>query len=118
MNKRDKIILHKIIDESAVLARMLEGVNESEFLLSDEKMRAACMTLINIGELVKNLSDAFRLRYQQIPWKDMAGLRDVTAHGYFTLRMPDIWIFASGELPAYMKYIKEILENEAGLNDD
>jgi uncharacterized protein with HEPN domain len=111
MNKRDKIILHKIIGESAVLARILEGVDESVFLVSDEKMRAACMTLVNIGELVKNLTDAFRQCYQQIPWKDIAGLRDVTVHGYFTLRMPDIWIFATEELPLYTKFMEEILSN-------
>ena len=69
------------------------------------------MTLINIGELTKHLDDDFRKRHEQIPWKDLAGLRDVTAHGYFTLRMSDIWISASTELPVYAKQIRDILEN-------
>jgi len=74
-------------------------------------MRAVCTTLINIGELVKNLTDDFRNTNKQIPWKDLAGLRDVTAHGYFTLRMPDIWIYASQELPPYIMIIKQTLDN-------
>ena len=68
------------------------------------------MTLINIGELVKKLTNDFRQHWQQIPWKEIAGLRDVTAHGYFTLRMPDIWIFVSTELPVYIEAIRKILE--------
>ena len=112
MNRRDRIILQKIVEEATVLAKMLKDEDESVFLASDEKMRATCMTLINIGELVKNLTDDFRLQNQQIPWKDLAGLRDVTAHGYFTLRMPDIWIFASTELPVYGESIRKILDAE------
>jgi uncharacterized protein with HEPN domain len=109
MNKRDRIILQKIVEEAAVLTQMLDSVDESAFLTNEEKMRATCMTLINIGELVKNLTDDFRKSHQHIPWKDMAGLRDVTAHGYFTLRMPDIWIFVAKELPTHIESIKNAL---------
>jgi uncharacterized protein with HEPN domain len=42
----------------------------------------------------------------------MAGLRDVAAHGYFTLRMPDVWIYAANEMPIYIEQIKEILDDE------
>ena len=112
MNQRDRVILRKIVEEATVLAKMLDGVDESIFLANDEKMRATCMTLINIGELVKNLTDGFRRHYQQIPWKEIAGLRDVTAHGYFTLRMPDVWIFASTELPVCVESIRKILDDE------
>ena len=75
-------------------------------------MRATCMTLINIGELIKILTNDFRESYKQIPWKAMAGLRDVAAHGYFILKMPDIWIFAAVELPVYAAQIRKILEYE------
>jgi len=39
----------------------------------------------------------------------MAGLRDVAAHGYFTLRMSDIWIYAFIELPKYTACINQML---------
>jgi uncharacterized protein with HEPN domain len=110
MNKRDKIILKKIVDEATTLEQMLQGIDETIFLSNEEKMRAVCMTLINIGELVKNLNNEFRQEYNQVPWKNIAGLRDVAAHGYFTLKMPDIWIYASMELPMYAAQIKGILE--------
>ena len=69
------------------------------------------MTLINIGELVKNLTEDVRRNSPQVPWKNIAGLRDVAAHGYFTLRMDDIWIYATKELPICSKQIEKILQN-------
>ena len=110
MKERDRIVLLKIVKEAAAVAQMLHGIDEAAFLANDEKMRATCMTLINIGELIKILTNDFRESYKQIPWKDMAGLRDVAAHGYFTLRMPDIWVFAATELPVYATQIRKILE--------
>ena len=112
MKKRDRVILAKIIEESSAISRMLTNIDEIAFLANDEKMRAVCMTLINIGELVKNLNDDFRLNHNKIPWKEIAGLRDVAAHGYFALRMPDIWVYASAEIPVFKTEIEEILANE------
>jgi len=109
VTKRDISILTKIINEATAVSTMLSGIDEQGFLSNDEKMRATCMTLINIGELIKNLDFEFRQKHTNIPWKDMAGLRDVAAHGYFTLKMNDIWIYASEEIPVILEDIKEIL---------
>ena len=112
MNNRDRKILIKLVEETVALSRMLQEIDEASFLINDEKMRATCMTLINIGELIKSLDNDFRESYKQIPWKKMAGFRDVAAHGYFTLRMSDVWIYASVELPLYSSQIRKILSNE------
>ena len=111
MTKRETSILTKIIEEATTVSNMLLGIDEQGFLSNDEKMRATCMTLINIGELIKNLDFEFRQKHPNIPWKDMAGLRDVAAHGYFALRMNDIWIYASEEIPVISDSIKAILND-------
>jgi uncharacterized protein with HEPN domain len=112
MKSRNKSILQKILSEVEALDEMTSDADMQSFLFDDKLMRATCMTLINIGELVKHLSDEFRLAHNVIPWKDMAGLRDVTAHGYFTLRMEDIWVYASEELPGQAIIIRRILDGE------
>ena len=112
MTKRDISILSKIIEEATAISNMLLGIDEQSFLANDEKMRATCMTLINIGELIKNLDTEFRQKHSDIPWKDMAGFRDVAAHGYFALRMNDVWIYASEEIPVISDNIKAILNED------
>ncbi len=49
------------------------------------------MTVINIGELIKNLSDDVRINYPHIPWKSIAGFRGIAAHKYQTLRVGDVY---------------------------
>jgi len=105
---RNLTILNKIIVEAETVAKILKGLDDVSFLSNDEKMRAVCMTLINIGELIKNLDDNFREVHKQIPWRQMAGFRDIAAHGYFTLRMEDVWKYASIELPTFLVDIKDI----------
>jgi uncharacterized protein with HEPN domain len=56
MKDRDKIILVKITEEAGVVAKLLHGIDEAVFLSNDEKIRAVCMTLVNIGELCWSLS--------------------------------------------------------------
>ena len=72
-------------------------------------MRAVGMTVINIGELVKNLSDETRLAFPHIPWKAIAGFRDVAAHKYQTLRMEDVYETVVTDYPTLKQQIEQIL---------
>ena len=67
------------------------------------------MTVINIGELVKNLTDETRFAYPHIPWKAIAGFSDVAAHKYQTLRMEDVYETVVTDFPSLKEQIEEIL---------
>jgi len=109
MSRKHAIILNKIIDEADVVSQIISNMDEKSFLSNEEKKRAVCMTLINIGELVKNIDDSFRSVNDHIPWREMAGLRDIAANRYQTLRMDDVWEYASIELPKHLMKIKGIV---------
>lgn len=70
---------------------MMKGKSLEEFENDEMLKRAVCMTVINIGELVKNVSDETRKNNRQIPWKAAAGFRDIAAHKYQTLKMRDVY---------------------------
>lgn len=53
MNNRDEIILHKVLTEINVIEEMISDFDLNSFSESEKTKRAVCMTLINIGELVK-----------------------------------------------------------------
>ena len=74
--------------------------------------RAVSMTIINIGELIKNVTEDTRKKYKEINWKDAAGMRDITAHRYQTLRMEDVYNSAIIDFPQMKEQLKSILENE------
>ena len=103
MNERDRQILIRLRGEVRLVSQMLDGFELQAFLADERTKRAVCMTLINIGELVKNLSDEFRMAHNHIPWRAISGLRDITAHKYQTLRMEDVWLTATRDIPQLKK---------------
>ena len=109
MDRRDRILLRKIYDEANVIAYLIDGFSCETFVNDEKTKRAVCMTLINIGELVKLVSDEIRKNNSAIPWRSIAGLRDVAAHGYMTLHMEDIWETVSVDVPALKQQVGEIL---------
>ena len=62
-------------------------MNLEDFLDDGKTKRACCMALVNIGDLVKNLTDKFKESYNNIPWKAIAGMIDITSHKYKTLKI-------------------------------
>ena len=110
MKTSDKRILIKVVEEINVIEQAISQYTVEDFL-KDEIIKRACgMALINIGELVKNLSTEIRQTNTDIPWKAMTGMRDVTAHKYQTLNMLDVWRTIEEDIPQVKKQILKIIE--------
>ena len=112
MLHRDHIALKKISDELVVALEFIDNVALEDFLENELLKHAAGMAAINIGELVKNLSMDFRAEHDYIPWKQISGFRDITAHKYGTLDMSYVYNTITRDFPLLKTQIQEILENE------
>lgn len=77
--KKIETILRHIKHDALEIQDFIKGLNETEFINNPLVRKAVCMSLINIGELVKSLPDEFRENNPEIPWKRIAGLQDLTA---------------------------------------
>lgn len=109
MQRKDIVILKKVLSEIEICFEMI-GTSSLEAFLADEKLkRATAMTVINIGELVKNISDETRIAYKQVPWKQIAGMRDIAAHKYQTLRMEDVYQTVKVDFPDLKNQLSSIL---------
>lgn len=112
MQRSDRIILQKIINATDVGLKVFNNISLEKFLIDDGMKLSMSMTIIRIGELVKNLSEEFRQKNSQIEWKAIAGFRDIAAHKYETLRMRDVYDTIKNELPELKLQIEKILEIE------
>ena len=89
------------------------GTTDLETFLANEMLkRALGMTAINVGELVKVVTDELRNKYKEFPWKAVAEMRDITAHRYQTLRMEDVYMTVHEEYPVLMQQLQNILKKE------
>ena len=111
MEHRDRIILRKVLAEIRIAQEMMADCTLAEFKQNEMLMRAVGMTVINIGELVKNLTEETRLANPHIPWKAIAGFRDIAAHKYQTLRMEDVYETVLTDFPALREQIEEVLRS-------
>lgn len=112
MQHRDVIILQKIISEINIGIQLLGTTSLEEFMENELLKRALGMTTINIGELIKNITIELRKEYPEIPWKAIAGMRDITAHKYQTLRMEDVYNTVQQDFPELKIQLEHILNGK------
>lgn len=115
MQHRDSIIINKVISEITIGCALLGTASPEEFFNDEKLKRAICMTVINIGELIKNITDETRKEHPHIPWKAIAGMRDIAAHKYQTLRMEDVYNTVRIDFPVLKQQLDELIKNTANL---
>jgi len=88
---RDEIIKRKILCEISDIEKFISGMNEDDFYTDVKTQKAVAMSLINIGELSKALSDAYTNSKKNVPWKKVQAMRNVVAHKYESVDMQIVW---------------------------
>ena len=110
-------------DEGAVLdilhaARLIAGFNRDgnrESFLGDSMRKAATLhEFIVLGEAVKRLSDRFRTAHPELPWKEIAGLRDVAVHNYDEVDLEEIWRTPTDDIPALITFLERVAPQRPG----
>lgn len=90
--KRDiKVYIEDILESISRIEEYVKDLDEAEFYGNSEKQDAVLRRLEIIGEAVKNIPQDVRDKYPEIPWKQIAGMRDVVIHEYFGVNLGRIW---------------------------
>ncbi|MDO9254467.1 MAG: DUF86 domain-containing protein [Bacteroidales bacterium] len=110
--KRDVLVyLDDILESAKLIESYVAAISEIEFYQSFEKQDAILHRLQIIGEAAKHVPSTYREKWTQVPWKDIAGIRDIIVHEYFGITLTMIWKTAVEDIPHLKKQILGILEN-------
>ncbi len=113
--KRKELLFIIDIDEAiAKILMYLENVSEEHFLANDLIQDAVIRNLEIIDEAVKSISEEVRSANPDIPWRSIAGLRDVLIHEYFGVQIHRIWIITQNELKEISPKIAQLRKEFEG----
>ena len=107
--KDDRVYLRHILDEIAFLRRISEGKTLDDLIYDDYFSHAVRSAIEIIGEAAKNVPDPVKESTPDIPWRDMAALRDRVIHGYFRIDYSIVWDVIRNALPAVEPAIEALL---------
>ncbi|MEX0646970.1 MAG: DUF86 domain-containing protein [Balneolaceae bacterium] len=112
MSKRKPdVYLQDVLESIGHIQHFLDGVSEEEFYENIEKQDAVLRRLEIIGEAVKHLSDEIRENHPDVPWRQIAGMRDIIIHEYFGVTLEMIWIVATEDILDLKAKVEEIIES-------
>ena len=104
------LYLQDIIEAMQAIEKFVEGMNFDEFVSDDKTASAVIRKFEIVGEAAKRVPEEVRVRYPQIPWKDMSGMRDRLIHLYFGVKYELVWQTIKDVIPAVKPLIKRMLE--------
>ena len=87
MTRDMRLYIEDILDSIAKIEQYTKDINEQKFLTNTQVQDSVLRRLEIIGEAVKSIPNTLRDKYPQIPWKRIAGLRDVLIHEYFGVNL-------------------------------
>jgi uncharacterized protein with HEPN domain len=107
--KKDlKVFLSHILESIHLVEEYSKGMTQAKFLKSRSLQDAIIRRLEIIGEAVKNLPSSFKVKHPDIPWKQIAGMRDILIHEYFDVDLLLTWTVVKHELPVIKKKLTKI----------
>lgn len=110
MKKDIKILLYDILDSIENIEEYTKNINENKFAESLQIQDAVVRRMEIIGEAVKNLPTHFREKHPDIPWKDIAGTRDIIVHDYSGVDIDMVWEIVKDGIPKLKNQIQKILK--------
>lgn len=103
--------LGHILESVEAIEEYVSGLREPEFRKNSQVRDAVIRRLEIIGEAVKRIPSLIRDEYPKIPWKDVAGFRDVLIHDYFLVNIDHVWGVVRRDLPKLKRMVVKMLSD-------
>jgi uncharacterized protein with HEPN domain len=109
---RNLTYLADILQAARLALTFVDGMTRTRFL-EDLMCQSAVIRQIEIiGEATKRLSEAFRKKHPEIPWRQMAGMRDLLIHAYDHVDLEEVWKTVETDIPALVSVIEPLVPSD------
>lgn len=113
--KRDyKLYIKDILNCVLKTEEFIGDMSYRGFIEDDKTSSAVVRKLEIIGEASKNIPKEIRMKYKEVPWSDMAKMRDKITHFYFGVDYEIVWKVIKERLPTLKQQIQKLLKEVEG----
>jgi len=109
---RDIAFLWDIFEAAKDIHDFVRETTFKEFSLDKKTRYAVERQLLVIGEAAKKVSESYKQKHSEIPWKRMAGLRNILAHEYGEVLVDRIWLIAKENIPPLIKILAPLVPKD------
>ena len=103
--------LEDIINAMDKSISFTKNMSYEDFINDDRTIFAVVRVLEIVGEATKNIPEYIRNDYPEIPWRDMAGMRDKVIHEYFGVNLKIVWKTVQVSIPKLRPIFNKILKD-------
>ena len=108
-DRSDIATLNDVVAACLKVMNYVRGASRSDLDEDDRSLSACCYQIAIIGKAVKRVSSTTRSKYPEVPWRDIAGMRDRLIHRYDPLDIDELWKTATVDVPALLGQVRAIL---------
>lgn len=105
------LYLKDILDAMGAIEKFVAEMEVEDFKNDDKTSSAVIRKFEIIGEAAKNIPEEIKVKYPDIKWKQMAGMRDRLIHFYFGIKYELVWHTIKDIIPQVKPIIQEILKD-------
>lgn len=109
---RDEGWVLDMLDATRKIAEYTCGLDEASFYKSTRDQDAVIRRFAILGEAAKRISPEFQKTHPEIPWRKIAGFRDVIVHDYFNVDLKRVWRLAKNEIPSLITLFEPLIPPE------